>query len=208
MHLVRETGRKTPQYPFMFMKASTTVADHDADVIIPKIAQDDQNADYEGELCVVIGRDAKDVSEKDALDYVAGYTAGNDISCRKLQRDPVLAGPVPQWGFSKGFDTFAPLGPVVVSAQLIPDPAKLHLQTLVDGEERQSCGTDDLCFDIPYLISYFSTGTTLQAGSIIMTGTPGGVGSGFKPPRYLVPGNKMEVRISSIGTLRNGVQFA
>ncbi|KAM5358998.1 hypothetical protein ACJZ2D_014823 [Fusarium nematophilum] len=171
------------------------------------IAQDSQ-ADYEGELCVIIGKDAKDVTEEEALDYVAAYTVGNDISSRRLQRDPALAGPVPQWGFSKGFDTFAPLGPVLVSSCLIPDPSLVHLTTIVDGEVRQSSGVNDLLFSIPYLIAFLSTGTTLQKGSIIMTGTPGGVGSGLKPPRYLVPGTKMEVHVTQIGTLRNGVEFA
>jgi 2-keto-4-pentenoate hydratase/2-oxohepta-3-ene-1,7-dioic acid hydratase in catechol pathway len=174
----------------------------------------------------VLGKDAKDVPESEALEYVAAYTVGNDISTRKLQRDQKLAGPVPQWGFSKGFDTFAPLGPVLVSSSLIPDPSKLQLKTTVDGELRQASGTDDLLFSVPYLISYLSSGTTLQKGSVIMTGTPGGkkhqgcrdicsdtyvttgVGAGLKPPKYLVPGTKMEVYISEIGTLRNGVDFA
>ncbi|KAF4990295.1 hypothetical protein FDECE_14438 [Fusarium decemcellulare] len=204
---IREAKRVPPPFPFIFFKPSTTVQDHDADVVIPKIAQDDQ-ADYEGELCVVIGKDAKDVSEEDALSYVAGYTVGNDISSRRLQRDPSLAGPVPQWGFSKGFDTYAPLGPALVSSSLVPDPSTLHLQTTVDGEKRQSSGVDDLLFSVPNLIAYLSTGTTLEKGSIIMTGTPGGVGSGLKPPRYLEPGTKMEVHITGIGTLRNGVKFA
>lgn len=116
---------------------------------------------------------------------------------------------MPQWSFSKGFDTYAPLGPVVVSSALIQDPSKLHLTTIVNGELRQESGIDDLCFDIPYLIWYFSQGTTLERGSVIMTGTPGGVGSGLKPtPKYLAPGTKMEVKISEIGTLRNGVEFA
>lgn len=148
--------------------------DHGADVIIPKIAQDDQ-ADYEGELCIVIGKDAKDVSVKDALNYVAAYTCGNDISSRKLQRDPKLAGNVPQWGFSKGFDTFAPLGPCLVRSDLIGDPKKLLLKTFVDGEVRQEEFVDDLLFDCAYLVSYLSSGTTLRKGSIIMTGTPGGM---------------------------------
>lgn len=111
---------------------------------------------------------------EDALDYVAAYTAGNDISSRKLQRDPILAGPVPQWSFSKGFDTWAPLGPALVSKDLIPDPAKLTLRTTIDGEARQQSSLDDLLFSVPYLISYLSTGTTLEKGSVIMTGTPGG----------------------------------
>jgi 2-keto-4-pentenoate hydratase/2-oxohepta-3-ene-1,7-dioic acid hydratase in catechol pathway len=105
---------------------------------------------------------------------VAGYTIGNDISSRKLQRDPNLAGSVPQWGFSKGFDTFAPLGPALVSSRVINDPARLHLQTRINGQLRQDAGIDDLVFDVRYLIARLSTGTTLQKGSVVMTGTPGG----------------------------------
>jgi len=166
------------------------------------------NADRVVIKCILIGKDAKDVSKEDALDYVAAYTCGNDVSSRKLQRNPELAGRVPQWGFSKGFDTFAPLGPVLVASELVGDPAKLHLKTIVDGETRQDEGVSDLCFDCAYLISYLSQGTTLQKGSVIMTGTPGGVGAGFSPPKYLAPGTKMEVQISKIGTLRNAVEFA
>ncbi len=147
--------------------------DHGSDVVIPVIAQNDQ-ADYEGELVVVIGKDAKDVSESEALDYVAAYTAGNDISSRKWQRDPAYAGGVPQWCYSKGFDTFAPMGPALISSALIPNPAELHMQTIIDGEVRQDTGLDDLIFSVPRLISHLSSGTTLQKGSVIMTGTPGG----------------------------------
>lgn len=170
---IREAGRKPPPYPFIFLKASPSVLDHGADIVVPRIAQDDQ-ADYEAELCIVLGRDAKDVSVDDALSYVAAYTAGNDVSSRKLQRDPALAGVVPQWGFSKGFDTWAPLGPVLVRADLVGDPAALHLKAIINGEVRQDESVSDLLFDCAYLISYLSTGTTLQAGSVIMTGTPGG----------------------------------
>ncbi|KAH7028667.1 hypothetical protein B0J12DRAFT_683338 [Macrophomina phaseolina] len=204
---IKEAGRTPPPFPSLFFKPNTSIHDHDADVIIPKIAQDDQ-ADYEGELCVVIGKDAKDVSEAEALDYVAAYTAGNDISSRKLQRDPALAGRVPQWGFSKGFDTYAPIGPVLVSSQLIEDPSVLRLRTIVDGEVRQDTEIADLLFTVPHIVSYLSNGTTLKKGTVIMTGTPGGVGAGLNPPKYLVPGTKLEVQIPRIGTLRNGVQFA
>ncbi|KAG6363026.1 hypothetical protein INS49_008121 [Diaporthe citri] len=204
---IREAGRQVPPFPSIFFKPSTSVIGHDENVIVPKIAQDDQ-ADYEGELCVIIGRDAKDVSQEEALQYVAGYTVGNDISSRKLQRDPALAGSVPQWGFSKGFDTFAPLGPALVSTRLIADPATLHLQTRINGHLRQDAGIDDLVFDVRCLIARLSTGTTLQKGSVIMTGTPGGVGAGIKPPEFLRPDTVMEVTISGIGTLRNGVEFA
>lgn len=123
---------------------------------------------------MVIGKDAKDVPVSEALSYVAAYTAGNDISSRKLQRDPAFAGVVPQWGFSKGFDTYAPLGPCLVAASEIPDPKELHLRTTVDNELRQDESVSDLLFDCAYLVSYLSQGTTLQKGSVIMTGTPGG----------------------------------
>lgn len=141
--------------------------------MIPKVAQDDQ-ADYEGELCLVIGKDAKDVPLDKALEFVAAYTCGNDISSRKLQRDPKLAGGVPQWGFSKGFDTFAPLGPCLVRSGLIGDPKELELKTIIDGEVRQREMVSDLLFDCAYIVSHLSTGTTLKKGSVIMTGTPGG----------------------------------
>lgn len=170
---IREAGRKPPPFPFIFFKPSTCVHDHGAAVVVPRIAQDDQ-ADYEGELCLVVGRDAKDVAREDALSYVAAYTCGNDVSSRKLQRDPALAGVVPQWGFSKGFDTWAPLGPCLVRADLVGDPGALELSAVVNGEVRQQESISDLLFDCAYLISYLSTGTTLQAGSVIMTGTPGG----------------------------------
>ncbi|KAN0116699.1 hypothetical protein V8E51_002676 [Hyaloscypha variabilis] len=204
---IKEAGRTPPPFPFIFFKPTTCILDHNADVEVPKIAQDDQ-ADYEGELTIIIGKDAKNVTVEDALSYVAAYTCGNDISSRKLQRDAAYAGRVPQWGFSKGFDTFAPLGPVLVSSELIGDPKELLLKTIVNGELRQHEMVDDLLFDCAYLISYLSSGTTLRKGSVIMTGTPGGVGAGLNPPRYLVPGDQMEVVISKIGTLRNGVRFA
>jgi 2-keto-4-pentenoate hydratase/2-oxohepta-3-ene-1,7-dioic acid hydratase in catechol pathway len=142
------------------------------------------------------------------MDFIAGYTCGNDISSRKHQRDPAFAGSIPQWGFSKGFDGFAPIGPCIVSTSLISDPQSLRLRTLVDGEVRQDTSVSDLLFNCAYLLSYLSSGTTLQKGSIIMTGTPGGVGASFTPPRYLVPGTVLEVDISEIGVLRNRVEFA
>lgn len=170
---IREAGRKPPPFPFIFFKPNTCILDHGANIVVPKIAQDDQ-ADYEGELCLIIGKDAKDVKRENALSYVVAYTCGNDVSSRKLQRDPSLAGGVPQWGFSKGFDTFAPLGPVLVRADLIGDPSKLQLSTIVNGSVRQDESVGDLLFECAYLIEYLSCGTTLQAGSVIMTGTPGG----------------------------------
>jgi 2-keto-4-pentenoate hydratase/2-oxohepta-3-ene-1,7-dioic acid hydratase in catechol pathway len=203
---IREAKRTPPPFPFIFFKPTTCITDHNASVHIPKICQDDQ-ADYEGELCLVIGRDAKDVPLANALDYVAAYTCGNDVSSRKLQRDPEFAGKIPQWGFSKGFDTFAPLGPCLVAADVIGDPKTLHLKTTIDGEVRQEESVGDLLFDCAYCIHYLSQGTTLQKGSVIMTGTPGGVGAGLSPLKWLVPGTTMEVSISKIGTLRNDVVY-
>ncbi|KAI5458342.1 hypothetical protein BGZ63DRAFT_456957 [Mariannaea sp. PMI_226] len=204
---IRETGREPPPFPsFYFMKPNTCVWDHGVNVRIPKIAQDDQ-ADYEGELCLILGRDAKDVSIDDALDYVGAWTVGNDISSRKLQSQPHLAGKMPQFGFSKSFDTYAPMGPVLIAGNLIDDPKTLHITTKIDGQIRQDESVGDLLFECRYLISYLSQGTTLQKGSVIMTGTPGGVGHGMKPPQYLKPGTVMEVTVSKIGTLRNGVEF-
>jgi 2-keto-4-pentenoate hydratase/2-oxohepta-3-ene-1,7-dioic acid hydratase in catechol pathway len=121
-----------------------------------------------------MGRDAKDISREEALSYIGAYTCGNDVSSRKLQRDPKLAGNVPQWGFSKGFDTYAPLGPCLISSELVPDPAKLHMKTVINGEMRQDESVSDLLFDCAYIVSYLSQGTTLQKGQVIMTGTPGG----------------------------------
>jgi 2-keto-4-pentenoate hydratase/2-oxohepta-3-ene-1,7-dioic acid hydratase in catechol pathway len=206
---VQEGGRTLPPYPSTFIKATTALSGHLSPIVIPKIAQDNQ-ADYEGELCFIISRDAKDVSEENAYEYIGGYLAGNDVSSRKLQRDPLLAGTVPQWNFSKGFDTYAPVGPQIVSTSLLPDPSKLHLQTKVNSEERQSSSIDDLCFKIPTLVAYMSQGTTLKRGTVVMTGTCAGVGYAMKPePQFLKPGDVVEVRVwPGVGTLKNGVEFA
>jgi len=204
---VKEGGRTLPPYPATFIKATTCLQDHGSPIIIPKIAQNEQ-ADYEGELCFVISRDAKNVPESEAYSYIGGYLAGNDVSSRKLQRDPNLAGTVPQWNFSKGFDTYCPLGPQLVSTAVIPDPSKLYLKTRVNGEVRQSETMDDLCFKVPYLVSYLSQGTTLKKGTVVMTGTPAGVGYAMKTPQFLKPGDVVEVEIlPSIGTLRNTVEY-
>ncbi|KAH7119960.1 fumarylacetoacetate hydrolase family protein-like protein [Dendryphion nanum] len=205
---IKEGGRTLPPYPSTFIKANTCLNDHGADIVIPKLAQDEQ-ADYEGELCFIISKDAKNVREEDAYEYIGGYLSGNDVSSRKLQRKPELAGTVPQWNFSKGFDTFAPLGPQIVSTSVIPDPSILHLTTTVNGEVRQSETIDDLCFRVPYLVSYVSQGTTLKKGTVVMTGTPSGVGYAMKNPQFLKPGDTVEVKLwPEIGTVRSGVTYA
>ncbi|KAF2022368.1 fumarylacetoacetate hydrolase family protein-like protein [Aaosphaeria arxii CBS 175.79] len=205
---IKEGGRTLPPYPATFIKANTALNDHGAPIVIPKLAQDSQ-ADYEGELCFIISKDAKDVTEADAPNYIGGYFSGNDVSSRKLQRNPELAGTVPQWNFSKGFDTYCPVGPQIVSPEVLPDPSVLQLTTTVNGEIRQNETIDDLCFRVPYLVSYISQGTTLSRGTIVMTGTPSGVGYAMKNPQFLQPGDQVEVKLwPHIGTLKNPVEYA
>nr|POF17462.1 uncharacterized protein CFP56_12876 [Quercus suber] len=202
---VLETGFDLPENPTLFLKPGTTVADTRAAVRVPALGQ--AQCDYEGELTIVLGADCKDVAEADALAYVAGYAAGNDVSCRDWQMERAKAGMMPQWCFSKSFDGYAPLGPALVSPRVLGDGAGLALTTTVNGEVRQQTNTRDLCFGVRKLVSFFSTGQTLQAGSLIMTGTPGGVGLGFKPPRWLQDGDEVAVEIEGIGKLVNVMKF-
>ncbi|CEI60011.1 hypothetical protein FVEN_g8186 [Fusarium venenatum] len=203
---IKETGRSPPPHPSIFIKPSRSVTGWNDDIPIPKIAQKDQ-LDYEGELAIVIGKEGKDISAEDALSYVAGYTVANDVSARTWQRDPKFAGEVPQWCFSKGFDSFAPLGPVIVSPSALGAADDLILQTKVNGEVRQEASTSDLVFGVKRIIEFVSQGTTLEKGSVILTGTPGGVALGMKPPAWLKDGDIVEVSISGIGTTRNKMVF-
>lgn len=205
LNLVLETGRPLPTCPTVFTKPGTTIADMNEPIPIPKIAQ--SHCDYEGELTILIGKDAKDVSEEEALDYVGGYTVGNDVSARDWQREAGKAGPVPQWGFSKSFDKYAPLGPCLVSPSVLGAADKQQLKTFVNGEERQTGNTSDLCFGVRALIAFCSQGQTLQAGSLIMTGTPGGVGLFMQPPGFLKDGDEVVVEIEGIGRLVNTMKF-
>lgn len=205
VNAVLETGRPLPSCPTVFTKPGPSVADHGEDIPIPRIAQ--QQCDYEGELVVLIGKDAKDVSAERALEYVAGYTVGNDISARDWQREAGKAGPVPQWTFSKSFDKYAPLGPCLVASHVLGDADGLSLRTFVNGEVRQETNTSDLCFGVAKLVEFCSQGQTLQKGSLIMTGTPGGVGLFMKPQAFLKHGDFVEVEIGKIGKLRNCMKF-
>ncbi|CAK7238452.1 hypothetical protein SEUCBS140593_010702 [Sporothrix eucalyptigena] len=222
MKHIKEGGRTPPPYPSVFIKPSTSVAGHDEDVPIPKVAQDG-TIDYEGELAVVIGdRPVKnlgeDVSDEEVLSYIAGYMVSNDVSARAWQRDPKKAGGVPQWCFSKGFDKYAPLGPMLVSgaalkpvdgvsATAVAAASQLTLQTFVNGEERQNTSTSDLLFGVIPILRFCSQGTTLLPGTVILTGTPSGVAMGMNPPRYLDNGDVVEVRISELGRVRNKMVF-
>lgn len=203
---VQEGGRKPPPYPSIFIKPRTSVAGFNEDIPIPKLAQDDQ-LDYEGELCIVMGKTGKDIPKSEALGHIAGFVCSNDVSARKWQRDPDFAGGVPQWCFSKGFDKFAPLGPVLVSPEVVGNAGSLRLQTFVNGELRQGTNTSDLLFNTEDIVAFVSQGTTLEAGTVIMTGTPAGVAMGMKEPKWLKDGDVVEVRIEQLGSVKNRMSF-
>ncbi|KAI1863412.1 uncharacterized protein JN550_009523 [Neoarthrinium moseri] len=188
-----------PEVPTLFMKPSTALADPwPAKTALPKLTQKDDCGDYESELAVIIGKTFKNVSEEDAMDYVLGYTAANDVSSRAAQFAQS------QWCFSKSFDGSCPIGPVLASKSAIPDPSKLKLQGSKNGEVLQSCGLDDLIFSIPKLLSFISQGSTIPAGTVIITGTPAGVGVGKNPKVTLRDGDRFDVKITPhIGTLIN-----
>lgn len=155
----------------------------------------------------MIGKTGKNISKESALSHVAGYVASNDVSARAWQRDPKKAGGVPQWCFSKGFDKFAPLGPLLVSPAIVGNASDLTLKTHVNGEERQNTSTGDLLFGVEEIVSFVSQGTTLEAGTVILTGTPSGVAMGMKEPKYLNDGDIVEVSITGLGSVRNKMAF-
>ncbi|KAB8233487.1 hypothetical protein ETB97_000677 [Aspergillus alliaceus] len=192
-----EMNLSIPELPTLFMKPSTSLADPwPAPTVLPKITQADNTGDYESEMVIVIGRDAKDVSEADALEYVLGYTAANDVSSRTSQMNQS------QWCFSKGFDTACPIGPALVSAALFTDASKFHIRGLKNGKVLQDCPLTDLIFNVPKLVSFLSQGTTLPAGTIILTGTPPGVGAAKDPKDFLKEGDEFAVELlPHVGTL-------
>ena len=196
-----EMGRPPPEFPMIFVKTTNVVQDPGAPIQLPRSSNASHEVDYEGELAVVIGRPAKNVRAADALDHVLGYTVANDVSARDWQF---------KWGGGqfcqgKGFDTFCPLGPVLVTPDEIPDPGVLGIRTWVNGELRQNSNTSDLIFDVPRLIAFLSASKTLLPGTVILTGTPGGVGAGLKPPRFLQPGDTVTIEVEGIGSLTNPV---
>lgn len=163
--------------------------------------------DYEGELCVLIGKTGKNITPEDSLDHVAGYTVGNDVSARDWQTKPEMAGPRPQWCFGKSFDQFAPVGPVLVATRLLGDCSSATLTTKVNDQQRQQGKISDLVFGVRELVSFCSKGQTLQKGTLIMTGTPGGVGLFMNPKTFLGDGDVVEVSVEGVGTLRNTMRF-
>lgn len=189
-----------PPFPTIFNKPPSTLNGPYSDIVI---SPECPNIDYEGELTVIIGRDVKDVKAEDVVDYILGYTVGNDVSSRYWQI-PERSGH--QHGYAKSFDGFAPIGPVIVSS-MAADPKTMTLTTRVNGEERQRSGVDDLLFAVSDIVAHLSRATTLSAGTVIMTGTPGGVAASMTPPAWLKNGDVVEVSISGIGTIRNRFVF-
>lgn len=191
-----EGGGEPPKAPLIFAKLANALSAHNAPIVLPTVSE---TIDWEAELAVVIGRRAKRVSEAEALDHVFGYTLMNDVTARDLQRKDG------QWTRGKGLDTFAPLGPFITTRDEIADVQNLKIEGLLDGEVTQSSNTSKMIFSIAYLVSYISQDITLEPGDIISSGTPEGVGFFRNPPVLLKPGDVCEVRVESVGTLRNPV---
>lgn len=193
---IAEMGRSVPDYPVVFTRFASSLVGHRTRLIRPSASP---QYDYEGELAVVIGKAARHVSRQQALDHVAGYTCFMDGSVRDWQRH------TGQFTPGKNFDSSGAMGPWLVTADDVPDPSQLNLETRVNGAPMQQGELADLVFDIPALLEYCSTFTELQPGDVIATGTPGGVGAARTPPAWLEPGDVVEVEIRDIGTLANPV---
>jgi len=194
----QEMGLGLPTEPVIFLKATSSLSGPNDDIILPK---DSVKTDWEVELAVVIRKRASYVAEADALGYVAGYALLNDVSERAYQLERGGT-----WDKGKGCDTFAPLGPWLATPDELLNPARLKLWLSVNGEPVQNGNTANLIFQVPFLISYISQFMTLLPGDIVSTGTPAGVGSGLKPPRYLAPGDVVELGIDGLGTARQTVR--
>jgi len=202
-HHAEETKAKIPEQPILFVKGLNTLQNPGDPIQIPTFLASNE-VDYECELAVVIGKACKNVRRDRALDYVLGYTCANDVSARDWQ----IKKGGSQWCRGKFFDTFAPLGPRLVTADEIPNPNGLKIATILNGTRVQDWTTSDMIFDVPALIEFLSGSTTLVPGTVILTGTPHGVGMAVKPePRWLRPGDNVVIEIEKIGSLGNPVEL-
>jgi 2-keto-4-pentenoate hydratase/2-oxohepta-3-ene-1,7-dioic acid hydratase in catechol pathway len=199
-HHAAEGNMPIPAVPILFVKGNNTLQNPGDPILIPMHLRSEE-VDYECELAVVIGKPCKNVSRDRALEYVLGYTCANDVSARDWQ----IKKGGGQWCRGKFFDTFAPLGPCLVTADELPNPNALQIRTVLNGEVMQDWNTNDMIFDVPALIEFLSGSTTLLPGTVILTGTPHGVGMARKPPRWLKPGDGVSIEIENIGTLTNPV---
>jgi 2-keto-4-pentenoate hydratase/2-oxohepta-3-ene-1,7-dioic acid hydratase in catechol pathway len=196
-----EGNSPIPRWPVLFMKIPTAVQNPGDPILLPTHLKSDQ-VDYECELAVVIGKEAKNVSRGRALDYVLGYTCANDVSARDWQKE--MGGS--QWCRGKTFDTFCPLGPRLVTADELTRPNELSIKTVLNGQVMQDWNTNDMIFDVPTLIEFLSGSTTLPVGALILTGTPHGVGMARNPPVWLKAGDEITIEIERIGSLTNPVR--
>ncbi|KAL8658134.1 MAG: hypothetical protein Q9226_001253 [Calogaya cf. arnoldii] len=200
----RESKMPLPKYPVLFYKPVTALAGPFDGIPVPAPAQEAEGLDFECELVAIIGKEARDVPESQALDHVLGYAVGNDVSHREWQ----LKRGGGQWALGKGFDGWAPFGPGIVSSRLIKDPQSLKISTQLNGKTVQDSSTRDMIFGVAAMISFLSQGTTLLPGDVIFTGTPQGVGSGRTPPLWLRDGDIVEVNLEGIGSCTNKVEYA
>jgi 2-keto-4-pentenoate hydratase/2-oxohepta-3-ene-1,7-dioic acid hydratase in catechol pathway len=196
-----ETGAPLPEHPVVFMKPTTAVIGPGAPIPLPAACEHGPEVDYEAELAVVIGRTARNVPAARALDHVLGYTCANDVSARRWQKH----GGGGQWVRGKGFDGFCPLGPALVTADEVPNPQRLAVRCTLNGREMQCGNTADMIFPVAALIAFLSRDTTLLPGTLILTGTPPGVGFARQPPVFLAEGDRVQVSIDGIGRLDNPV---
>lgn len=196
-----ETGAAVPTEPVVFSKFPTAVIGPNDNIELPRISQ---QVDYEAELVVVIGKRARNIQASDAMNHVFGYTCGNDVSARDWQKGR----PGGQWLLGKTFDTFAPLGPFIATADEVPDPHRLDVSFRLNGQTLQSSNTEQFIFKIDFLIAHLSQIFTLEPGDLLFTGTPPGVGVARKPPVFLKPGDRTEVEIGGLGVLGNSVVLA
>ncbi|HDP81054.1 MAG TPA: 5-carboxymethyl-2-hydroxymuconate isomerase [Spirochaetes bacterium] len=192
-----ETGIPCPGIPLVFIKATTSVIGPGEAIVLP--AAGPGEVDYEGELALVIGRAAKNVPEERAMEHVFGFTCANDVSARDWQNRLQMK----QWARGKSFDTFCPIGPWIVTADEIPDPGNLRITTHINGAAFQDSSTADMIFNVPRIVSDLSRSITLLPGTLILTGTPEGVGFTRRPPVFLKAGDLVEVAVEGIGTLSN-----
>jgi 2-keto-4-pentenoate hydratase/2-oxohepta-3-ene-1,7-dioic acid hydratase in catechol pathway len=193
-----EGGFTAPPVPMLFIKAGNTLNDPDAPIPVPAITHE---IDFEAELAIVIGKAAKHVPRERAIDYVFGYTIANDVTARDWQRDKNLGGG--QFARGKSFDGFCPIGPAIVTKDEIPEPNRLKIKSELNGQIMQNGTTADMIFDVPALIESLSKTLTLRPGSIILTGTPPGVGFARKPPVWMKAGDRIAIEIESLGRLEN-----
>jgi 2-keto-4-pentenoate hydratase/2-oxohepta-3-ene-1,7-dioic acid hydratase in catechol pathway len=193
-----ESGAAIPKEPILFSKYATALIGHEEAIVLPPVSRE---VDYEAELVIVVGKRGRNIQSADAMNHVAGYTIGHDVSARDWQ----LKKEGKQWMVGKTFDTFAPTGPVMVTADELTDPHHLPIRLCLNGQTMQDSNTDQMIFDVPRVLAYLSQVFTLEPGDLIFTGTPPGVGFARKPPVFLKAGDVVEVEIEGIGLLRNPV---